>query len=157
MQRAAASTPSSIPQSQPQPADTPPLKRQKLFDVTPSANTMPQNPELIRLALDKEEGSEVRVVEKLAKEAGETMWFLSTVKGEAEQIARGLRVATAGYSDIDQDTRRSTAQGRKAYGNFNTGSEVGFVTVSDTLSRSFVILTAFCNSRSIKMARVTRP
>ena len=129
MQRAAASVPPSTPQLQSQPAGTPPSKRQKLSNGTRSVNTTPSDLELIQSALDEDAAKREEAIERLAREAGETKWVLSTVNGDTESGVRGLRVAMAGYSDIDQDALRSAMQGRKSFGKFNRELEVGAITM----------------------------
>lgn len=124
MQRAAASIPPSTPRLQSQPAGTPPSKRQKLSG-TPSLNTTPTESELIQSALDEDVAKREEAIEKLAEEAGETKWVLSTIGGDPEVGVKGLRVAMAGYSDIDQDALRPAMQGRKSFGKFNRELEVG--------------------------------
>ena len=129
MQRAAASIPPSTPQSQSQPASTPPSKRQKLLSGNPSVSTTPSESELIQSALDEDAAKREEAIERLAEEAGETKWVFSTVSGGREGGVKGLRVATAGYSDIDQDALRPAMQGRKSFGKFNRELEVGPVTM----------------------------
>lgn len=129
MQRAAASTPPSTPQSQSQPASTPPSKRQKLANGIPSVTTTSSESELIQSALAEDAAKREEAIERLAEEAGETKWVLSTVSGDTESGAKSLRVAMAGYSDIDQDALRPTMQGRKSFGKFNRELEVGSVTI----------------------------
>ncbi len=129
MQRAAASMPSSTPQSQSQPARPPPSKRQKLSSGTPSVTTTPSDLGLIQSALDEDAAKREEAIERLAEEAGETKWVLSTVNGDTEGGVKGLRVAMAGYSDIDQDALRPAMQGRKSFGKFNRELEVGAITM----------------------------
>ncbi len=129
MQRAAASIPPSTPQSQSQPASTPPSKRQKLSNGNPSVTTTPSESELIKSALDEDAAKREEAIERLAEEAGETKWVLSTVSGDTEDGVKGLRVAMAGYSDIDQDAVKPAMQGRKSFGKFNRELEVGSVTM----------------------------
>ena len=128
MQRAAASTPPSTPQSQSQTPDTPPSKRQKTSNDVPTTATPPSDLQLIRSALDEEEEKRQRALERLAEEAGETKWVLSTLNEEAEVGKLGLRVATAGYSDIDQEPWTPAIAGRRSFGKFNREFEVGFLT-----------------------------
>ena len=129
MQRAAASMPPSTPQSQTQPAITPPSKRQKLSNGTTSLNTTPSEAQLIQSALDEDAAKREEAIERLAEEAGETKWVLSTIDGDTEVGVKGLRVAMAGYSDIDQDGLRPAMQGRKSFGKFNRELEVGSSTM----------------------------
>ena len=129
MQRAAASIPPSTPQSQSQPDSTPPYKRQKLSSGNPSVTTTPSESELIKSALDADAAKREEAIERLAEEAGETKWVLSTVGGDIEGGVNGLRVAMAGYSDIDHDALKPAMQGRKSFGKFNRELEVGSVTM----------------------------
>ena len=124
MQRAAASNPPSTPQLHSQPASTPPSKRQKLSNGTPSYTT-PSESELIQSALAEDTAKREEAIERLAEEAGETKWVLSTVNGDPEVGVKGLRVTMAGYSDIDQDALRPALPGRKSFGKFNRELEVG--------------------------------
>lgn len=125
MQRAAASTP-SVPQSQDRTSDNPSSKRQKV-SATPSwTTTSPSDRQLIQVALAEEEEQRGKAMGRLAEEAGETNWILSTVNGEEGNYVGGLRVATAGYSDIDQEAWRP---GRRSFGKFNRELEVGPVNV----------------------------
>ena len=134
MQRAAASTPPSTPQSQSQIPETPPSKRQKTSNNAPSTATPPSDLQLIRSALDDEEQKRQKALERLAEEAGETRWVLSTVNGGAEAGKTGLRVAKAGYSDIDQDAWTPAGVGRRSFGKFNKELEVSSVTIYISLT-----------------------
>ena len=129
MQRAAASIPPSTPQSQSQPDSTPPSKRQKLSSRNPSVTATPSESELIKSALDADAAKREEAIERLAEEAGETKWVLSTVGGDTEGGVNGLRVAMAGYSDIDHDALKPAMQGRKSFGKFNRELEVSSVTM----------------------------
>ena len=129
MQRAAASIPPSTPQSQSQLDSTPPSKRQKLSSGNPAVTTTPSESELIKSALDADAAKREEAIERLAEEAGETKWVLSTVGGDTEGGVNGLRVAMAGYSDIDHDAMRPAMQGRKSFGKFNRELEVSSVTM----------------------------
>ncbi len=129
MQRAAASTPPSTPQSQPRTPDTPPAKRQKLSFAPASTATPPSDLQLIQAALTEEEEKREKDIERLAEEAGETKWVLSTANGEEGNGVGALRVTKAGYSDIDQETWKPATVGRRSFGNFNRKSEVNFVIV----------------------------
>lgn len=129
MQRAAASVPPSTTQLQSQAASTPPSKRQKLSNETPSPNSTPSQSELVQSALDEDTAKREEAIERLAEEAGETKWVLSTVNGDPEVGVKGLRVAMAGYSDIDQDALRPAMQGRKIFGKFNRELEVSSSTM----------------------------
>ena len=126
MQRAAASTPLSTPQSQPHTPDAPPPKRQKI-SAAPAPTAAPHSDlQLIQAALTEEEERREKAVEKLAEEAGETKWVLSTADGEEGSVVGGLRVAKAGYADIDQEAWSPAMVGRRSFGNLNMGLEVKF-------------------------------
>ena len=129
MQRAAASAAPSTSPSDSQHKDTPPPKRQKLSNEAPSATATPSDLELIHSALDEEQLEREKVIERLAEEAGETKWVLSTVDENTGEVWRSLRVAITGYSDIDQDKSDSATQGRQSFGKFNRELEVGSVEV----------------------------
>ena len=83
----------------------------------------------MKSALDEAAARREEAIERLAEEAGETKWVLSTVSGDTEGGVKGLRVAVAGYSDIDQDALKPAMQGRKSFGKFNRELEVGSVTM----------------------------
>lgn len=69
------------------------------------------------------------MIERLAAEAGETKWVLSTVNGEAGEGKPVFRVATAGYSDLDQEAWMTSSRGRRSFGKFNQELEVCLSTV----------------------------
>lgn len=119
MQRAAASTPPSTPQSHPRTPDTPPSKRRKVSAAPSSTTTPPSDLQLIQAALLEEEEKRGKAIERLAEEAGETKWVLSTVNGEEGDGVKGLRVAKAGYSDTDREAWRPVMLGRRSFGKFN--------------------------------------
>lgn len=129
MQRAAASTSPSTPQSQSHTLDTLPSKRQKVSAATSSIPTPTSDLQLIQVALTKEEEKKEKAINRLAEEAGETKWVLSTVNGEKGNGVGGLRVANAGYSEIDQEAWRPAVSGRRSFGKFNQELEVSFVIV----------------------------
>lgn len=123
MQRAAASSP-SVPQSQARSSDAPPSKRQKVSVAPSSTATSRSDLQLIQIALAEEERKRGKAIERLAEEAGETNWTLSTVNGEGGHGVGVLRVAKAGYTDIDQEARRPVTSGRRSFGKFNRDLEV---------------------------------
>lgn len=118
MQRAAAST-LPVPQSQVRASDTPPSKRQKV-SAAPSRTTA-TNSEIhgAQVAETEEEEKSRKAIEKLAEEAGETNWVLSTVNGDEERCEGSLRVARATYSVADQEAWRPAMVGRRSFGKFN--------------------------------------
>lgn len=128
MQRAAAANPPSTPQSQPRSPDTPRSKRQKVSAAPSSIATPPSDLQPIQVALTGEEEKREKAIERLAGEAGETKWVLSTVNGEGNRVG-GLRIAMTGYSDIDQEAWRPAIVGRRSFGKFNRELEVNFVII----------------------------
>ena len=129
MQRAAASNPPSTPPSHPRSPDTHPSKRQKVSAAPSLTATPPSDLQLIQAVLLEEEEKREKAIERLAEEAGETKWVLSTEnRGEGSGV-RGLRVAKAGYSDIDQEAWRPAMVGRRIFGKFNGELEVRFVMI----------------------------
>ena len=128
MQRAAAST-SSMSQPHSGGSDAPPPKRQKVSSVPFSTATSLSDLPLIQVALAEEEGKRGKAIGRLAEEAGETDWILSTVNGHGGHGLEGIRVAKAGYSDIDQEAWRPSMVGRRSFGKFNRELEVSFVII----------------------------
>ena len=138
MQRAAASAPPSTPQSQLSSPDNAPSKRQKVSaalspTVTPLYDLGP-----IQVTLIEEEEKREKDIERLAEEAGETKWVLSTLDGEEQNGVGGLRVALAGYADIDEEAWRPAMLGRKSFGKFNRKLEVKHATL--LISRTTIIV-----------------
>lgn len=125
MQRAAASAPPSTPPSSSQIPESPSSKRQKTSH-TPDSGTRPTSDlDLIQAAIGEEDEKRERAIEKLAAEAGETKWVLSTADTEkGEEDRTGVRVEVAGYADIDQDAWRPALVGRRSFGKFNCELEV---------------------------------
>ena len=129
MQRAAAST-SSMSQPHSGGSDAPPPKRQKVSSVPFSTATSLSDLPLIQVALaEEEEKKKGKAIGRPAEEAGETDWILSTVNGDGGQGVEGIRVANAGYSDIDQEAWRPSMIGRRSFGKFNRELEVNFVII----------------------------
>ncbi|KAK4696110.1 hypothetical protein P7C71_g1747, partial [Lecanoromycetidae sp. Uapishka_2] len=135
MQRAAASSPPTSPQSQNQTPNAPPSKRQKTQAPTSTA-TPTSDLQLIQAALDDEEEKREKVIERLAEEAGETKWVLSIANGEASEVQPRFCVSTAGYSDLDQEESRPATVGRKSFGKFNRELERPPTADSETSSSS---------------------
>ncbi|KAL8701133.1 MAG: hypothetical protein Q9201_005074 [Fulgogasparrea decipioides] len=143
MQRAAASASPTTPQT----PDGPPSKRQKISnDQTPST-TPTVDAEAYQAAVDAEDAKRAAAIERMAAEAGETKWVLSTAEakasnGTAKGTERKLRFLTAGYSDIDQGITtvgRQDLSGRRSFGRFNKDLEKQQhgTTDSDSSSSSF--------------------
>lgn len=130
MQRAAASSPPSSPANPSEPS----LKRRKTSNGPSPATTHITDTQAFRDAADADDAKRTAAVEKLAAEAGETKWVLSTADvnaGPTNETApqRKLRFLRAGYSDIDQDTAQLTGKGwgemgRRSFGRFNRDIEV---------------------------------
>ena len=82
----------------------------------------------VQEALDEERAKRDSALEKLAAEAGESRWVLSTLQrrnGLGDPIRGGLKVVRTGYAEIDgsgMEGRRST--GRKKFGDFRGSHEV---------------------------------
>ena len=131
MQRAAASSPNSSPQT----PDQPSAKRQK-FSNAPSPATPSTDLQAIQVALAAEEAKRSEAIERQAAEAGETKWVLSfrDDEGAVNGVGGGaLRVVTNGYSDIDRNPGehnhndepwRPLMVGRRSFGKFNRVLEV---------------------------------
>lgn len=116
MQRAAASTPASSPQT----PEVPSSKRQKLSSTSSSTFTPLSELEVIQRALKVEEDKRLGAVDKLAAEAGETKWVLSVADRVKE--GKGLLVLNTGYSEIDCGNMNDV--GRRSFGMFNRELEV---------------------------------
>lgn len=124
MQRAAASTPPKTPESQSQNAESPPSKRQKtVHDSSPTA-TPTSDLNSVQNVLDEEELKRVKAIERIAEEAGETKWTLSTVNDSPHDSSPNFRVTIAGYSEIDEGIRTPATIGRRKFGRFQEESEV---------------------------------
>ena len=128
MQRAAAST-SSVSQSHSGSSDAPSPKRQKVSGVPSSTATSLSDLPLIQVALAEAEEKRGNAIGRLAEEAGESDWILSTVNGGGGHVVEGIRVAKAGYSDIDQEAWRPALVGRRSFGKFNRELEVNFLII----------------------------
>ena len=126
MQRAAASSSPSTPQSQSEEAQPPPSKRQRTSQTDDTADSRTNEISTIQIVLDEEEQRRVNAVDKLAEDAGETKWVLSTVNEGMDENQQQLRVATAGYSDIDEGVWRPAGSARRSFGRFNRDLEVSF-------------------------------
>ena len=140
MQRATASQAQRSPQTpaspnSAEPNESPTSKRRKTDTRTPNYGRVPPDssspvaPQLdlqrVQAALDEEEAKRERAIEMLAAEAGETKWVLSTLTGQGS-IGTRLRVARAGYGDIDEGEggSRQDFGGRRSFGRFNREIEV---------------------------------
>lgn len=81
----------------------------------------------MEMATAEEEARRERALERLAAEAGETKWVLSTARGRQEDEGRViLSVARAGYGVIDEGEGvvLNTSGGRRSFGRFNKELEV---------------------------------
>lgn len=124
MQRAAAASSHSNDQK----PDGAPSKRRKLSDHQPPPITPSADAQFLQAAADAEDVKRAAAMERLATEAGETRWVLSTADA-AHTIGTDmkLRILTTGYSDIDQDVQSMGWQGslgRRSFGLFNRAIEV---------------------------------
>ena len=128
MQRAAAST-SSMSRSHSGSSDAPPSKKQKVSIVPSSTATSLSDLSLAQVASTEEEERRGKAIGRLAEEAGETDWVLSTVNGDGGHGVKGIRVTKAGYSDIDHEAWRPAMVGRRSFGKFNQELEVSFVII----------------------------
>ncbi|KAI4197640.1 MAG: hypothetical protein LQ350_005795 [Teloschistes chrysophthalmus] len=120
MQRAAASTSPTTPQT----PEGPPSKRRKTSSNPQSLVPTPtSDAEVYQAAADFEDAKRAAAIERIAAEAGETKWVLSTASNGAhgEGGERKLRFMSAGYSEIDRDSRTSSMGegGRRSFGRFN--------------------------------------
>ncbi|KAL9586637.1 MAG: hypothetical protein Q9212_000772 [Teloschistes hypoglaucus] len=120
MQRAAASTSPTTPQT----PEEPPSKRRKTSSNPQSLVPTPNSDaEVYQAAADSEDAKRAAAIERIAAEAGETKWVLSTAGNGANGKAgeRKLRFMSAGYSEIDRDSRNSSRgeEGRRSFGRFN--------------------------------------
>lgn len=141
MQRAAASTSPSTPGPQAQQPredsslETPPSKRRRTEShTTTSVPAAPSDLQRIQVALDEEEAKRQTALDRLAEEAGETKWVLSTVNGITRggdegadgRSGGGLRITNAAFSEIDSEAWKPTEIGRKSFGKFNREVEVSY-------------------------------
>lgn len=124
MQRAAASYPPCTPQI----PDCPPSKRRKTSNDPSQITTPSADAQAFQAAADAEEAKRTAAIERIAAEAGETKWVLSTADTERANTAdKKLQFLTAGYSDIDQDIQaaeRQNSTGRRRFGRFIDEIEV---------------------------------
>ncbi|KAI4155296.1 MAG: hypothetical protein LQ341_000208 [Variospora aurantia] len=124
MQRAAAgSSASRIPNPDDHPSKRRKLSANQTSPITPSAGA-----QAFQVAADAEDVKRAAGSERLATEAGETRWVLSTLDAE-HTIGTDLklRFLTAGYSDIDQDAQSTgweDSLGRRSFGRFHRAMEV---------------------------------
>lgn len=134
MQRAAAS-PSSGPST---PAE-PPSKRQRMSDgsgisTPPSASR--SDATAAKEAVAAEERQREEAFDREAADRGESKWYLSFKQPQKPASASPFRVVSAGYSTLDgsntkdqdsEDEDESTGPhvGRRSFGKFNKGLEVG--------------------------------
>lgn len=135
MQRAAASSPAIATPSASSSTQSPSYsssKRQKLAHSPSTPVTPLSDQQAIQAALDAEEAKRSKALEKIAAEWGETKWVLSFVDEQGGERNGGLRVAKAGYGDIDgggwgignEGSERKGVSGRMSFGIFNQEVEV---------------------------------
>ncbi|KAL8722811.1 MAG: hypothetical protein Q9225_000760 [Loekoesia sp. 1 TL-2023] len=136
MQRAAASSTPSTPQT----PEGPPSKRRRTSNDESPVTNPGTDAQAFQAAADAEDAKRVAAIERLAAEAGETKWVLSTVDTEQSNgTNKKLRFFTAGYSDIDQDTQmteRQSSVGRRSFGRFNKEIEKLHDNAKDSTSSS---------------------
>ncbi|KAL8956616.1 MAG: hypothetical protein Q9183_006262, partial [Haloplaca sp. 2 TL-2023] len=118
MQRAAAAAgPSATP---PETPDSPSSKRRKTSQQQASPAT---EADIYEAAAKAEDAKRVAAIERIAAEAGETKWVLSTADRNGVTPDNKVRFLTTGYSDIDQETpntgSRLDQRGRRSFGRFN--------------------------------------
>lgn len=131
MQRAAASSSMPRPQSPLTPNGGPPSKRRKISIAqspliqSPPPPTPTTDAQIFQAAVDAEDAKRAAAVERVAAQAGETKWVLSTADGAGKPSSgeKKLQFLTAGYSDIDQDIE---TMGRRTFGRYTSADEVGF-------------------------------
>ena len=139
MQRAAASqSQKSTPIQSTPDVSEPPSKRRKTDTRTPDygrAEALARSPatplsdiELMKAATAEEEAKREKAIERLATEAGETKWVLSSTGEEKVDGERGLivRLAKAGYGEIDEGDGRLPmhSMGRRSFGKFSKADNV---------------------------------
>ncbi|KAL9031933.1 MAG: hypothetical protein Q9196_000067 [Gyalolechia fulgens] len=126
MQRAAASSPPSTPQT----PGAPPSKRRKTSNDPSRISAPGVDAQAFQAAADAEEAKRTAAIENIAAEAGETKWVLSIADTERANTAdKKLHFLTAGYSAIDQDTQmaeRESSIGRRRFGRLTDEIEVIF-------------------------------
>ncbi|KAL8761366.1 MAG: hypothetical protein Q9184_002498, partial [Pyrenodesmia sp. 2 TL-2023] len=147
MQRAAAYSPPSTPQE----LDGPRSAKRRKTSADQSSVTTPitipvNDVQTFQIAADAEDAKRAAAIERVAADAGETKWVLSTADtgwGQANGTGqRKLRFLATGYSDIDLDaaqvTERRAQTGRRSFGRFNEDIEKqqNNDTTSDTSSCS---------------------
>ncbi|KAL9042551.1 MAG: hypothetical protein Q9180_000537 [Flavoplaca navasiana] len=128
MQRAAASSPIT---TSPDPNNGPFPKRRKISTVQSphDQSSLPSTPttdaQIFQAAVDAEDAKRAAAIERVAAQAGETKWVLSTADGagKTDSAEKKLQFLTAGYSDIDEDI---DTVGRRVFGRFRMKDEVGF-------------------------------
>ncbi|KAI4263063.1 MAG: hypothetical protein L6R42_001783, partial [Xanthoria sp. 1 TBL-2021] len=128
MQRAAASSSMPSPQSPLTPKGGPPSKRRKISTAQSPLiqSTPPPTPttdaQIFQAAVDAEDAKRAAAIERVAAQAGETKWVLSTADGAGKPSSgeKKLQFLTAGYSDIDQDIEM---MGRRTFGRYRSADE----------------------------------
>ncbi|KAL8783291.1 MAG: hypothetical protein Q9213_004725 [Squamulea squamosa] len=128
MQRAVASSPLPSPQTPQNISDGPPSKRRKTSTAhspltqSPLPATPSTDAQVFQAAVDAENAKRAAAVERVAAQAGETKWVLSTADGASTNRTpeAKLQFLTAGYSDIDQDIE---TRGRRTFGRYRREEE----------------------------------
>ena len=134
MQRAAAS-PSSGPST---PAE-PPSKKQRMSDgsgISTPPSTSRSDAAAAKEAVAAEERQREEAFDREAADRGESKWYLSFKQPQKPASASPFRVVSAGYSTLDgSNTKDKNSEdeaesaepqvGRRSFGKFNKGLEVG--------------------------------
>ncbi|CAO1605905.1 hypothetical protein XANCAGTX0491_009409 [Xanthoria calcicola] len=113
------------PQSPLTPNGGPPSKRRKLSTAqspliqSPLPSTPTTDAQTFHAAVEAEDAKRAATIERIAAQAGETKWVLSTADGVGKPSSgeKKLQFLTAGYSDIDQDIE---TMGRRTFGRYRS-------------------------------------
>ena len=125
---------------------TPDYGRAEMLATATAAAAIPVLSDLQRMemATAEEEAKRERALERLAADAGETKWVLSTAEKRLEDEGMViLSVATAGYGDIDEEQcgASDTLSGRRRFGKFSNEVVVRIQgkSISDQLQANFLL------------------
>jgi len=147
MQRAAASTPTNAT-SPSTPSSERPSKRQRLSTGSAASPATPQSAEAkaVQDVIAADELKRQQIIDRAGAEAGETKWVLSVKQTQPRNEETPIRVAMAGYGQIDSGVSsrsiddmsededenaqqqllrvRPGLEGRRSFGKFNKTIEV---------------------------------
>lgn len=101
---------------------TPDYGRAEMLATSAAATPVLSDLQRMEVATAEEEAKRERALERLAADAGETKWVLSTAEKRLENKGMViLSVATAGYGDIDEEPcgATNTLSGRRRFGKFS--------------------------------------